>query len=109
MATQPVSTFTDYAVADLSLATFGRKAIEIAETEMPGLMALPRESGAAPRLRGARRAGDGKPFAASVLFAAAFLGGRPRRLAGGAAAPPAAGAPSAALAVSLSGALLAAA
>jgi len=32
--------FTDYKVADLALAGFGRKEIAIAETEMPGLMAV---------------------------------------------------------------------
>ncbi len=58
MATQPVQTFTDYAVADLSLAAFGRKEIEIAETEMPGLMALRAEFGASQPLRGARIAGS---------------------------------------------------
>ncbi|HHJ20947.1 MAG TPA: hypothetical protein ENJ84_14150, partial [Gammaproteobacteria bacterium] len=36
--TQP--TFSDYKVADMSLADWGRKEILIAETEMPGLMAL---------------------------------------------------------------------
>ena len=36
-ATQPV--FTDYRVADISLADYGRREIAIAETEMPGLMA----------------------------------------------------------------------
>ena len=35
-----MSEFTDYKVADLSLADFGRKEMAIAETEMPGLMAL---------------------------------------------------------------------
>ena len=34
---------TDYKVADISLADFGRKEIAIAETEMPGLMALREE------------------------------------------------------------------
>ena len=37
--------FDDFKVADLSLADFGRKEIEIAETEMPGLMALRAEFG----------------------------------------------------------------
>ncbi|MFN0315302.1 MAG: adenosylhomocysteinase, partial [Burkholderiales bacterium] len=36
---KPSSSFTDYKVADLSLAEWGRKEIRIAETEMPGLMA----------------------------------------------------------------------
>ncbi|HEY8433849.1 MAG TPA: adenosylhomocysteinase, partial [Sphingomicrobium sp.] len=39
MATQIDSQFNDYVVKDLGLAAFGRKEIEIAETEMPGLMA----------------------------------------------------------------------
>ncbi|HEY0028671.1 MAG TPA: adenosylhomocysteinase, partial [Allosphingosinicella sp.] len=40
MATQPQTEFQDYVIADIGLAGFGRKEIEIAETEMPGLMAL---------------------------------------------------------------------
>lgn len=47
----------DYKVADLSLASWGRKEIAIAETEMPGLMALREEFGAKQPLRGARIAG----------------------------------------------------
>jgi adenosylhomocysteinase len=47
----------DYKVADLSLAEFGRKEIEIAETEMPGLMALREEFGTTKPLAGARIAG----------------------------------------------------
>ena len=35
-----MSEFTDYKVADISLADWGRKEMTIAETEMPGLMAL---------------------------------------------------------------------
>ena len=58
MATQPVPTFTDYLVRDLDLATFGRKEIEIAETEMPGLMALREEYGQSQPLRGARVTGS---------------------------------------------------
>ena len=50
-------TFTDYKVADITLADWGRKEIIIAETEMPGLMALRREYGAAKPLAGARIAG----------------------------------------------------
>ncbi|MGF1510545.1 MAG: adenosylhomocysteinase [Myxococcota bacterium] len=46
-----------YKVRDLGLADFGRKEIEIAETEMPGLMALREEFGAAKPLQGARVAG----------------------------------------------------
>ncbi|MGB1026092.1 MAG: adenosylhomocysteinase, partial [Rhodospirillaceae bacterium] len=49
--------FTDYKVADLSLADWGRKEINIAETEMPGLMALREEYGASKPLQGARIAG----------------------------------------------------
>ena len=40
MATQAETRFDDFVVKDLGLADFGRKEIEIAETEMPGLMAL---------------------------------------------------------------------
>ena len=47
----------DYKVADISLAESGRKAIDIAEKEMPGLMALREEFGAAQPLKGARIAG----------------------------------------------------
>ncbi|MFL6737826.1 MAG: adenosylhomocysteinase, partial [Sphingomicrobium sp.] len=48
----------DYIVKDISLADFGRKEIEIAETEMPGLMALRREYGASQPLKGARITGS---------------------------------------------------
>ena len=48
----------DYVVADLSLAGWGRKEIEIAETEMPGLMACREEFGAARPLKGARITGS---------------------------------------------------
>ena len=48
----------DYVVKDIALADFGRKEIEIAETEMPGLMALRAEFGAAQPLKGARIAGS---------------------------------------------------
>jgi len=48
----------DYAVADLALADFGRKEIEIAETEMPGLMAIREEFGAKQPLKGARISGS---------------------------------------------------
>jgi len=47
----------DYKVADMSLAEWGRKETLIAETEMPGLMALREEFGAAHPLKGARIAG----------------------------------------------------
>ena len=48
---------TDHIVADASLADWGRKELSIAETEMPGLMALREEFGAAKPLKGARVAG----------------------------------------------------
>jgi adenosylhomocysteinase len=48
---------SDYKVADMSLAEWGRKEIAIAETEMPGLMALREEFGARRPLAGARIAG----------------------------------------------------
>jgi adenosylhomocysteinase len=48
----------DYVVADLSLAPWGRKEIEIAETEMPGLMALREEYAAEQPLKGARITGS---------------------------------------------------
>ena len=47
----------DYKIADLTLAEWGRKEINIAETEMPGLMALRDEYGAEQPLKGARIAG----------------------------------------------------
>ena len=49
---------TDYVVKDISLADFGRKEIDIAETEMPGLMATRAEFGKAQPLKGARIAGS---------------------------------------------------
>ena len=48
----------DYLVKDISLADFGRKEINIAETEMPGLMALREEFGASQPLKGARITGS---------------------------------------------------
>jgi adenosylhomocysteinase len=48
----------DYVVADISLADWGRKEIEIAETEMPGLMACRAEFGAQKPLKGARISGS---------------------------------------------------
>ena len=50
--------FTDYYVADLALAEWGRKEIAIAETEMPGLMAVRKEYEAQQPLKGARIAGS---------------------------------------------------
>lgn len=48
----------DYKVRDISLADYGRKEINIAETEMPGLMALREEYGSKQPLKGARIAGS---------------------------------------------------
>ncbi|MDA0663548.1 MAG: adenosylhomocysteinase [Proteobacteria bacterium] len=52
-----MTTAQDYKVADISLADWGRKEITIAETEMPGLMALREEFGPSQPLKGARIAG----------------------------------------------------
>ena len=49
---------TDYKVADISLAAFGRKEIQLAEHEMPGLMATRREFADAQPLKGARITGS---------------------------------------------------
>ena len=54
---QPAS-FTDFKVADLSLAAWGHKEIRIAETEMPGLMAIREEYAARQPLKGARISGS---------------------------------------------------
>ena len=48
----------DYIVKDISLASFGRKELDIAETEMPGLMACRAEFGESKPLRGARIVGS---------------------------------------------------
>ncbi|MFF2779761.1 adenosylhomocysteinase [Streptomyces sp. NPDC058052] len=53
-----MSDFTDFKVADLSLAAFGRKEITLAEHEMPGLMAIRREYAGARPLAGARITGS---------------------------------------------------
>jgi len=50
--------FTDYKIADLSLAAWGRKEIAIAETEMPGLMAIRQEFTRSQPLKGARITGS---------------------------------------------------
>ena len=49
--------FTDYKVADISLAKWGRQEINIAETEMPGLVAIREEYGPSKPLAGARIVG----------------------------------------------------
>ncbi len=53
-----VTDFKDYIVADINLAAFGRKEIAIAETEMPGLMAIREEYAKAQPLKGARITGS---------------------------------------------------
>jgi len=53
-----MSEYTDYKIADLSLAAWGRKEIAIAETEMPGLMALREEYETRKPLAGARISGS---------------------------------------------------
>ena len=58
MATAVASDFQDYVIADLRLADFGRAEINIAETEMPGLMALRQEFGGSKPLKGARITGS---------------------------------------------------
>src|SRR3569833_2743572 len=58
VATQAETRFNDFVVKDLGLAGFGRKEIEIAETEMPGLMALREEFGGSKPLKGARITGS---------------------------------------------------
>lgn len=57
MSSTPSAVATDYKVADIKLAEWGRKEIAIAETEMPGLMALREEYGDAKPLAGSRIAG----------------------------------------------------
>ncbi|MFN3403736.1 MAG: adenosylhomocysteinase [Cytophagaceae bacterium] len=52
-----VETFVKYKVKDLSLAEWGRKEIQLAEAEMPGLMAIRKEFGPSKPLKGARIAG----------------------------------------------------
>ncbi len=58
MTPTAVLTETDYKVADLSLNAFGRKEIDLAEHEMPGLMSTRREFAAAQPLKGARITGS---------------------------------------------------
>src|SRR5437660_6825241 len=57
-AVADIKNFTDFRVADLELASWGRKEIAIAETEMPGLMAIREEFAPEQPLRGARIAGS---------------------------------------------------
>ncbi|HPW28752.1 MAG TPA: adenosylhomocysteinase [Rhodoferax sp.] len=57
-ALKPASTTEDYKIADLSLAPWGRKELTIAETEMPGLMAIREEFSKSQPLKGARITGS---------------------------------------------------
>src|SRR5574339_1231335 len=57
-AASDTKSLADFRVADLSLADWGRKEIAIAETEMPGLMAIREEFAPEQPLRGARVAGS---------------------------------------------------
>jgi len=57
-AVTDLNKFTDYRVADIKLADWGRKEIAIAETEMPGLMAIREEFAKTQPLKGARVAGS---------------------------------------------------
>jgi len=54
----PSNTSQDFLIADISLADWGRKEIQIAETEMPGLMAIREEFAASQPLKGARITGS---------------------------------------------------
>ncbi|MFE7778578.1 adenosylhomocysteinase, partial [Streptomyces sp. NPDC057445] len=58
MSTQPSAALTDFRVADLSLADFGRKEITLAEHEMPGLMSIREEYAEQQPLAGARITGS---------------------------------------------------
>ena len=57
MSAQPQAVQNDYKVADIKLADWGRKEIELAEKEMPGLMALRAKYGESKPLKGAKIAG----------------------------------------------------
>ncbi|MEY3679075.1 MAG: hypothetical protein RI924_1216 [Bacteroidota bacterium] len=57
MSSVETKTYVPFKVKDISLAEWGRKEIELAEAEMPGLMALRKEYGASKPLKGARIAG----------------------------------------------------
>ena len=57
MSSVETKTYVPFKVKDISLAEWGRKEIQLAEAEMPGLMALRKEYGAAKPLKGARIAG----------------------------------------------------
>ena len=57
MSSVATTTYVPFKVKDITLANWGRKEIELAEAEMPGLMALRKEYGATQPLKGARIAG----------------------------------------------------
>jgi len=57
MGTKTAATYLPYKVKDMSLAEYGRREIQLAEAEMPGLMALRKEYGKTQPLKGARIAG----------------------------------------------------
>ncbi len=81
MATAAVSQFNDYIVKDIALADFGRAEINIAETEMPGLMALREEFGVSKPLTGARITGSlHMTIQTAVLIEDAGRAGRRRAL-----------------------------
>ncbi len=69
----------DYVVKDIALADFGRKEIEIAETEMPGLMALREEFGASQPLKGARITGSLHMTIQTAVLIETLVGARRRR------------------------------
>ncbi|MFA8298697.1 MAG: adenosylhomocysteinase [Hyphomicrobiales bacterium] len=58
MSTTETKSITEYKIADIGLADFGRKEIEIAEQEMPGLMAIREKYSASQPLKGARITGS---------------------------------------------------
>src|SRR5690606_35722205 len=58
MNTVVVTSYSYYKIADISLAAWGRRELAIAETEMPGLMAVREEYAQAQPLKGARIAGS---------------------------------------------------
>jgi adenosylhomocysteinase len=68
---KPADLKQDYVIADIGLAEFGHKEIAIAETEMPGLMAIRDEYAASQPLRGARITGyflNTRPCCSSNCF-----------------------------------------
>ena len=68
MSTITETTYVPYKVKDIALADWGRKEIELAEAEMPGLMALREEYGETKPLKGARIAGLHMTIQTAVLI-----------------------------------------